>query len=239
MTIAFLTITMLVVIPLGFSSDQYLRFPPTGFSTQWVETYLQDTAWLDSTWFSLWISAGGAAIATVFASIAAYAVNRIQEIRGTAALELIFISPMIVPQFVVALALYFIFVKLNLVGSALPYIVCYGVFGFPYAFLIMHAAFQRFDFSLVNAAANLGVHMVTIWRKVIVPMLLPSFLSAGGFAFLTAFDDLVLGLFFSSSGRYTLPMRMWADIRTEISPQIAAIAVVPRKWATPTPTGAS
>ena len=46
------------------------------------------------------------------------------------------------------------------------------------------------------------------------------------FAFLTAFDDLIVALFFSTAGKYTLPMRMWADIRNEISPQIAAVAVI-------------
>lgn len=224
--VIFLMITMVAVIPLGFSADPYLRFPPSGYSTQWITSYLGNSEWLASTWFSLWISVLGAAIATFFASIAAFAVTRLERANLKPALELLFISPMIVPQFVVALALYFIFIKLGLVGSALPYIVCYGVFAFPYVFLVMHAAFQRFDISVIHAAANLGARTYAIWRRVVIPMLLPSFVSAAGFAFLTAFDDLVVALFFSSAGKYTLPMRMWADIKNEISPQIAAVAVV-------------
>lgn len=224
--VVFLMITMVTVIPLGFSSDEYLRFPPSGFSLQWMRSYVGSADWLESTWFSLWISACGAAVATFFASIAAYAVTRLQSARAKPILELIFISPMIVPQFVVALALYFIFIKLGLVGSALPYIICYGVFAFPYVFLVMRAAFQRFDVSVMQAAAGLGARSTTIWRTIVIPLLLPSFVSAAGFAFLTAFDDLVVALFFSSAGQYTLSMRMWADIRNEISPQIAAVAVV-------------
>jgi putative spermidine/putrescine transport system permease protein len=54
----------------------------------------------------------------------------------------------------------------------------------------------------------------------------PAFWSALFFAFLIAFDDLVVGHFFSTADSYTLAMRMWDDIRLEISPRIAAVAVV-------------
>jgi len=91
---------------------------------------------------------------------------------------------------------------------------------------VMYAAFQQFDFSLIQAGANLGAAPLSIWRRIVVPILLPSFLSGAVFAFLTAFDDLIVALFFSTAGKYTLPMRMWADIRNEISPQIAAVAVI-------------
>jgi putative spermidine/putrescine transport system permease protein len=224
--VVFLMITMTVVIPLGFSADAYLRFPPTGYSTRWISTYLGDRDWLMSTWFSLWISILGAAVATFFASIAAFSMITVERARLRQGLELLFVSPMIVPQFVVALALYFMFIKAGLVGSSIPYVICYGVFAFPYVFLVIHAAFQRFDISVIQAAANLGAKTTAIWRKVVIPILLPSFVSAAGFAFLTAFDDLVVALFFSNAGKYTLPMRMWADIKNEISPQIAAVAVV-------------
>jgi putative spermidine/putrescine transport system permease protein len=226
LTVVFLTVTMVAVIPLGFSSDSFLRLPPSGYSLRWVQAYLGDDQWLESTYFSIWISICGAIVATVLASIAAYAMTRWESRRAKPAVEIFLISPMIVPNFVVALALYFIFIKLGLIGSYITYVLAYGVFAFPVVFLVMYAAFQRFDFSLIQAGANLGAAPLSIWRRIVVPILLPSFLSAAVFAFLTAFDDLIVALFFSTAGKYTLPMRMWADIRNEISPQIAAVAVI-------------
>ncbi len=226
LSIIFLSVTMVAVIPLGLSSDDFLRLPPNGYSLRWVRAYLGNTQWLESTYFSVWISLSGAIVATALASVAAYAMARWENRTYKTATEIFLISPMIVPQFVVALALYFIFIKLGMIGNPVTYVLAYGVFTFPYVFLVMYAAFQRFDFSLVRAGANLGATPVSIWRRIVVPILLPSFLSGAVFAFLTAFDDLVVALFFSTAGNYTLPMRMWADIRNEISPQIAAVAVV-------------
>ncbi|KKA07177.1 hypothetical protein VP03_31770 [Sinorhizobium meliloti] len=225
LSIAFLSVTLFAVIPIGLSSDDFLRLPPTGYSLRWVEAYLDNTEWLTSTYFSIWISLGGAVLATMLASIAAYAMAR-WESRSNAAIEIFFVSPMIVPHFVIALALYFMFIKLDWLGSPVTYVLTYGVFCFPSVFLVMYAAFQRFDFSLVQAGANLGAGPFSIWQRIVIPILLPSFLSGGMFAFLIGFDDLVGGLFFSTGGKYTLPMRMWADIRNEISPMIAAVAVV-------------
>jgi putative spermidine/putrescine transport system permease protein len=225
LVVVVLTATMVAVIPLGFSRDPYLRLPPTGYSLRWIIAYLTNDDWLSSTFFSLWISISSACIATLIGAIAAYAMAR-WESRRKRSLELFFISPMIVPQFIVALALYFIFIKLHMIGSPATYLIAYAVFAFPYVFLVMYAAFQRFEFSLVQSGAILGATPIAIWRRIVLPILLPSFLSAGLFAFLTAFDDLIVALFFSTAGQYTLPMRMWADIRAEISPQIAAVAVV-------------
>jgi ABC-type spermidine/putrescine transport system permease subunit II len=90
----------------------------------------------------------------------------------------------------------------------------------------MYAVFQRFDFAVVSAAAISGAKPWAISTRIVIPIVMPALLSALVFAFLTAFDDLVVGLFFSTAGNYTLPMRMWDDIRNEISPQIAAVAVV-------------
>lgn len=224
-SVVFLSVTLVAVILLGLSSDDYLRLPPTGYSLRWVKAYLGDPQWVSSTYFSLWISVLGALLGVILGSLGAYGMVR-WEHRTKSTTEIFLISPMIIPSFVIALALYFVFVKLGVLNNPLTYVFTYGVFNFPTAFLVMYAAFQRFDFSLVQAGAILGATPFSIWRRIVIPILLPSFLTAWVFSFLSAFDDLVGALFFSSGGNYTLTMRMWADIRFEISPKVAAVAVV-------------
>jgi ABC-type spermidine/putrescine transport system permease subunit II len=88
------------------------------------------------------------------------------------------------------------------------------------------AGLRRFDRTLEMAAASLGASPATVLRTVTLPLLLPSLVSAGLFAFIVGFDDVVFGLFLSGATSTPLPIRMWDDIRLEISPQIAVVAVL-------------
>ena len=58
------------------------------------------------------------------------------------------------------------------------------------------------------------------------PILAMSFATAFLFAFLMTFDELIIGLFLSSPQTTPLPVRMWEDIRMEISPKTAAVGTL-------------
>jgi putative spermidine/putrescine transport system permease protein len=51
-------------------------------------------------------------------------------------------------------------------------------------------------------------------------------ISAGLFAFLISFDELIIALFISSPTLSTLPKKLWDGIRTEINPTIAAVSTL-------------
>src|SRR4029079_5666787 len=92
--------------------------------------------------------------------------------------------------------------------------------------VVFIAGLRRFDRSLEMAAANLGANGATTLRTVTLPLLAPTLISALLFAFIMAFDDVVFGLFIAGRGATPLPIRMWDDIRLEISPQISVVAVL-------------
>jgi ABC-type spermidine/putrescine transport system permease subunit II len=79
---------------------------------------------------------------------------------------------------------------------------------------------------LEPAAASLGASPARVLVSVVLPLLRPAVGSALLFAFLVAFDDVIVGLFLSGPGAVTLAVRMWEDIRLEISPRIAAVSVL-------------
>jgi len=221
----YIALPILVVIPLGFSNASYLRFPPPGFSLRWFESYLGDADWLASTAFSLAVAAAAATLAVIVGTIAAVPLTRGRGaiLRG---LHLLFISPLIVPHIVISVALFFVLARNDQVGNPLAFVLTYALFGLPYVVLVMVAAFSGFDILLERAAAALGATPARVWLSVRLPLLRPALASAFVFAFLAGFDDLVVSLFLSAPGRVTLPMRMWDDIQMEISPRIAAVAVV-------------
>ena len=53
LALVFLTVPIVIVIPMSFSSAKSLTFPPPGFSLKWYLRYLNDPTWIDATWRSL------------------------------------------------------------------------------------------------------------------------------------------------------------------------------------------
>ena len=77
-----------------------------------------------------------------------------------------------------------------------------------------------------RAAAGLGAPPITVFFKVILPLILPGMISGALFAFGTSFDEVVVVLFVASPEQRTLPKVMFAGIREMISPTITAAATV-------------
>jgi putative spermidine/putrescine transport system permease protein len=98
--------------------------------------------------------------------------------------------------------------------------------GIPFVVITVTATLVGFDESLIRASASLGANLVTTWRKVIIPLILPGVISGGLFAFVTSFDEIVAVLFLSGFEQRTIPRQMWAGIREQISPTILAVATI-------------
>jgi putative spermidine/putrescine transport system permease protein len=88
------------------------------------------------------------------------------------------------------------------------------------------ATLQGFDMNLVRAAASLGASPLYTFFKVTLPLVAPDVISGGLFAFGTSFDEVVVTLFLASPEQTTLPRQMFAGIRENISPAIAAVATI-------------
>lgn len=224
-TLAFLLLPLGVIVPLAFSDAPYLTFPPDRYSLRWFSSYFGDPAWMEATRFSLYLAASSALFASAIGTLAALSLVR-TPIRVGSLVHLLYMSPLIVPHMVVAVALFFFMAALGLIGHPLGFIGAYVMFGIPYVLVVMTAALRRFDQALEHAAASLGASPLRTFMTVTLPLLAPAIASAFLFAFLAAFDDLVVALFLSAPGAVTLPIRMWEDIRLEISPRLAAVSVL-------------
>jgi putative spermidine/putrescine transport system permease protein len=133
---------------------------------------------------------------------------------------------MILPHIVIGLGLFFTFVALGLNGHPVSFWIAYAVTGLPYVVIVLVSALGRFDRDMERAATSLGAAPLTVFRTVTLPLLAASFATAFLFAFLSGFDDLIIGLFLSSPRGTTLAIRMWEDIRLEISPKTAVVGAL-------------
>jgi ABC-type spermidine/putrescine transport system permease subunit II len=221
----FLALPLFVVVPVSFSSAEYLQFPPPGLSLQWYQRYLTNPRWLDATVLSFAI-----ALIVVAASVLIGAFGAIAFARSRTWLRMFFaaacLAPMILPNMIVALGLFFTFAQLHLVGTVLGLVLAHSLLAVPFVFLSVGAGLREIDGHLERAAAVLGARPPRVFARITVPLLRPFLLTGALFAFIVSFDEIVCALFLTSVSVRTLPKMMWENIVMFVDPTISAVAVL-------------
>jgi putative spermidine/putrescine transport system permease protein len=222
---AYLVLPTLAVIPVSFTSTDYITFPPQGFSLQWYGVFVGEGPWRDATITSLIVAIASATAATVIGTLAALGLNRLSGITGRLAIWF-FLLPMVVPSIIIAVAFYSAFARLGIVGTRVGLVVAHTILTLPFVIINVSAILQKMDWRMVDAARSLGADPATAFRKVTLPTILPGVLAGAVFAFLTSFDEVVVALFITGIDSITLPVQMWNGIRFEVSPAVAAASTI-------------
>lgn len=225
LVLLFLVLPVLVIIPLSFNSDSILMYPMSGFSLRWYEEFFQSEIWTHALKNSLIVSPFATLLAMALGTPAAIGLTRI-DFPGKALLMAVLISPMVVPVVIVGVATYLVFAPIGLSGSYLGLIMVHAALGVPFVVTTVCATLQGFDYNLVRAATSLGASPLTAFFRVTLPLVAPGVISGGLFAFGTSFDEVVVTLFLAGPQQTTLPRQMFAGIRENISPTIAAVATI-------------
>ena len=225
LVLLFLIVPSLIVIPMSFSSAEFITFPPPGWSLKWYLAYFAQTDWVVATLNSLQIAVFTTLLATTLGTLAAYGL-----VRGTFRFKqpviLFIISPVIVPPVVLGLGLYGFFVDFGLFGNKWGIVLAHSIGAISLVTIAVSAALARFDFTLERAAMSLGAGPITTFRRITLPIIKPGIIAGGVFAFIQSFDELVITMMVAGIRLETLPLKMWRNIRNEIDPVIAAVSVL-------------
>jgi ABC-type spermidine/putrescine transport system permease subunit II len=220
----FLMLPLLVVFPISLSSAPYMQFPPPGLSWQWYERYFADPQWIDATIRSLQIGLATAVLALVVGVPLSFSLAR-GKFPARQLLDRLTMAPIVVPTIVFSVAIYGLFAQMKLIGEWYGLALAHTVLSLPFVVLVMIAGLRDFDRALEQAAEGLGASRLQTLRRITLPILRPSLISAGLLAFISSFDEVVVALFLAGA-RMTLPKKMFDNILIEIDPTIAAVSVM-------------
>ena len=223
--VLFLVLPILFIIPIAFTRQDFVAFPPELFSLRWFHTFLGSAVWRAALFRSFRVGALTAVLSTALGLGAAYALARLSG--GVAKLLFaIFIAPLVVPRIVLAIGLLYLLSSIGLIGTDTGLVIGHTVLAVPYAFVALSAGFRQFDWRLNDAARLMGASSVTRLRTVVLPLLGPSIASALLFAFIVSFDDVTIAIFVSGGINTTLPKQMWDDIQLAVTPTLAAVSTL-------------
>ncbi len=221
----YLVLPILVMVPISFSSGTMLTYPLPGTSLRWYQEFFGSIMWMSAVKNSLIVAHATTVLATTVGTVAALGLTR-AEFPFKGLLTAVLISPMVVPIVITAVGVYFFFAQIGLSNTYTGLILAHTALAVPFVIITVTATLQGFDRNMIRAGASLGAHPVTVFFRVTLPLILPGVISGALFAFATSFDEVVVALFIAGPEQRTLPRQMFAGIRENISPTIAAVATL-------------
>ncbi len=134
--------------------------------------------------------------------------------------------PLVVPFVVMGVAFFLLFVTLDLPRSLLTVTIGHATCSIPYATLIILARLGGLDPALEDAAMDLGASYPTTLRRVVLPLIGPTLLSAWLTSFILSFDEIALAIFLVG-GDPTFPVFLYGQLRfAQRLPMLIAMAVL-------------
>jgi spermidine/putrescine transport system permease protein len=185
-------------------------------------------ALVDAMKLSLTVAAISTAVATVLGTMIALALCR-YRFRGAGAVGVLLVLPLATPEVVLGSSLLALFLDLNMRTGFTTIVIAHIMFSVSYVALTVRARIRGFDWTLEEAAMDLGATPWRVIRTVTLPLIAPGIVAAAMLSFALSLDDFVITLF-NSGTEVTYPLYVYGARRAAFPPQINVLATVILLW---------
>ena len=167
-----------------------------------------------------------AALCLVLGLPAAYAIAR-RPLRYRRLIELLVLTPLLLPGVVLATGLGSIFIRLGLSQTLPGVVLAQTIVVLPFTIRIVTATLNGVPQDLLDASRNLGANSWTTTRRVLIPMIAPGLFAGALLAFLGSLEEFTLTFVVGMPAIQTLPMLLWAYLggRSSIQTYAAVVAL--------------
>ena len=210
--VLFLFAPLVVLVVNSFNASRF-GGAWEGFTWGWYQKlWAAEEIW-ESLWLTLRIAFSASVAAMVLGTLAAYVLHRFRSWLQNVHQVLITL-PLVMPDILMGMSLLALFVLTGVETGIMTIWIAHVTFCLSFVTMVVLGRLQDFDFTLLDAAQDLGATRAQAVRKVLLPLLLPGVLAGGLLAFTLSVDDYVITFFVSGPGTTTLPLRVASMMRT-------------------------
>ncbi len=217
----FLYIPLFVLIVFSFN-DNRLGFNWIGFTTKWYSAVWANSEVWDALYNSLIIASCSVVLCLSMSAFFIFYGSR-SLVKKTLWL---FYGNLAIPEIVLAVGLMSLFYFFSVPLSLFTLIAAHTVLGLGYVVPIIYDRYAELDNRYVEASMDLGASSGQTFRLVVLPLLFPALITSALLVFIISFDDFVLSFFCSGGATVTLPMYIFAKIRSGGSPIVSALSTI-------------
>jgi len=222
---AFMTVPTVVVVAASFNPTAMLAVPPAGLSLRWYVNALTYPQFQRAALNSLLVTGITVALAVPMGTAAALALVR-RRVPGRAALEALFLSPLVVPGVAAGLGFLILAARWQLLQSFAVLVAAHVIIVLPFVVRSVSVSVANLDPMLERAAASLGAPPARVFRRVTLPLLRPGLVAALIFAVLVSVNEFVVSLFVSTRVTEILPVAMFTYVVNYTDPTMAALSTL-------------
>jgi spermidine/putrescine transport system permease protein len=216
---------LVVLVANSFNAS---RFGGTweGFTLHWYSDLVRNREVLEAFQRTMTIALWATPVATILGTLAAFALHRFHT--RLQSVHLAFVQlPLVLPEVLMGFSLLLFFIATGWGLGMTAIWAAHVTFCISFVAMIILARLQDFDFTLLDAARDLGA---TGWQaawRVLLPLLWPGILAGALLAFTLSIDDFVITFFVSGPGTTTLPVQIYSMMKTSRSlPVINALSAL-------------
>jgi spermidine/putrescine transport system permease protein len=225
LAMAYLFAPIAIIVLFSFNDARgRFNFVWQGFTLDhWLQPF-KIPALTDAMILSLNIAAVSTLIATALGTLIALALIRYSFV-GIAAVSLLILLPLTTPEVVMGSSLLTLFLNQGISLGFNTIVFAHVMFNISFVVVVVRARLRGFDWTLEEAAMDLGANEWQTFRKVTLPLIFPGILAAALLAFALSMDDFIITLF-TSGQKVTFPLWVWGAARTAVPPQINVIGTL-------------
>jgi len=222
--VLYLFIPLSMMILMGFKDSKFIGFPVKSLTLDWYKAVISDMELLSIFGYSFTIAITSTLFALVIGTWAAMLLSS-ASFKGKVLIFALVCLPAVIPGIISAIALRIYSQTLGIEPGMMAVILGHTIHNVPFVTLVGMARLNSQPISHVEAALDLGADNVVSFFRVTLPYLIPALAGSGIFCMLTSFDDFVRS-FFLGGYEPTLPVYIFSQLRTGMSPEINAVSAI-------------
>jgi len=174
---------------------------------------------------SLRVAAIAAVSATILGTLIAIALVR-YRFKGGALVNLLLVLPLTTPEIVLGSSLATLFFDAGIEKGFGTIVIAHVLFCTSFVALTVKARIRGFDWSLEDAAMDLGAPPWRTFSRITLPLITPGILAAALLSFALSIDDYIVTDFNAGSSEKTFPLQIFDNSQRELPPQIDVLATM-------------
>jgi spermidine/putrescine transport system permease protein len=221
----YLYVPLVIMAAATFNSSRFPTVTPwLGTTLKWFPALADDQRMWGALTNSIIVGIAVIFVSLPFGVSAALFLNGLQS-RARSFVYAVMVSPLLTPGVIIGISTLVFWNRFGITGGLHLAVIGQSSFIIAYVMLMVMARLQRFDHSLEEAGLDLGASHLQVFRRILLPHLWPSILTASVLAFLQSFENYNTSLFVRGLDDL-LTVYIASKVRTGLTPAVNALGLI-------------